>query len=88
MIYKFISLALLFILIIILVYQSYLYHLNKKCYDECSKYHFHGLGEHWAYEDYMVYKGDTIWFDKTCYNAWCICIDECNPGQCCELLNY
>ena len=41
---------------------------------------------HWNFTESIIDEGDTIWLDKECYNDWCICIDECRYGLCCELL--
>ena len=60
--------------------------LNQNCYQNCSDYHLLGEATHWNYNDFVVDYGDTIWVDGECYNEWCICIDECNPGLCCEFL--
>ena len=38
------------------------------------------------YDGFLIDNEDTIWVDEECYNDWCICIDECNPGLCCALL--
>ena len=56
------------------------------CYIQCSDYHLLGEANHWEYNDFMIDSGDTIWVDEECYNDWCICIDECKAGLCCELL--
>ncbi len=57
------------------------------CYKKCSNFHIYGEADNWIYHDFIVYDNDTTWIDKECYNEWCICIDECNPGQCCKKLN-
>ena len=67
-------------------YQFYLYLENRSCYTKCSSYHLLGEAYHWDYNDYIAVENDTIWVDQECYNDWCICIDECNPGLCCDLL--
>ena len=66
-------------------YKIYLKILNNNCYQKCSDYHLLGEASHWNYNDFVIDIKDTIWVDKECYNDWCICIDECNPGLCCEL---
>tara|TARA_Y100001970_G_scaffold289405_1_gene419633 strand:+ start:1757 stop:2032 length:276 start_codon:yes stop_codon:yes gene_type:complete len=60
---------------------------DQKCYESCADFHIEGKSEYWDFYDYVIDMGDTIWIDKECYNEWCICIDECKPGLCCELLN-
>ena len=45
-----------------------------------------GEANHWNYNDFVIDNGDTIWVDEECYNDWCICIDECKAGLCCEFL--
>ena len=75
---------------IIIIILSILFYKNKKnnfCYQKCSNYHYLGTSNHWYYENYVIDINDTIWIDKECYNDWCICIDECKPGLCCEFLN-
>ena len=59
---------------------------NNNCYNKCSDYHLLGDVSHWNYHDFIIDNEDTIWVDEECYQDWCICIDECNPGLCCELL--
>ena len=56
------------------------------CYVKCSDYHLFGEAIHWDYNDFVIDNGDTIWVDEECYNDWCICIDECKTGLCCEFL--
>ena len=53
---------------------------------KCSDYHLLGEATHWDYNDFVIDNGDTIWVDEECYNDWCICIDECKAGLCCEFL--
>ena len=36
--------------------------------------------------NFIIDDKDTIWIDEECYNDWCICIDECKAGLCCEFL--
>ena len=71
---------------IIILYGIYSESQVDNCYIECSDYHFLGEAIHWNYQDFVIDNSDTIWIDEECYNDWCICIDECNPGLCCELL--
>ena len=59
---------------------------KQYCYTKCSEYHYLNESIHWNFTEYIIDEGDTIWLDKECYNDWCICIDECSPGLCCELL--
>ena len=78
------------IIFIIIIISSILFYNNNKnnfCYQKCSNYHYLGTGTHWYYENYVIDINDTIWIDEECYNDWCICIDECQPGLCCEFLN-
>ena len=78
------------IISIIIIISSILFYNNNKnnfCYQKCSNYHYMGTSNHWYYENYVIDINDTIWIDKECYNDWCICIDECQPGLCCEFLN-
>ena len=56
------------------------------CYIKCSDYHLLGEANPWDYNDFAIDNGDTIWVDEECYNDWCICIDECKVGLCCEFL--
>ena len=76
--------------IIMIHFSSKIYFkiLNYNCYHKCSDYHLSGDASHWNYNDFMIDNKDTIWVDEECYNDWCICIDECNPGLCCALLRY
>ena len=63
--------------------------LKKKvieCFEKCSEFHFSGEPEYWEFSNFFIFESDTIWLDEQCYNMWCICIDECKPGLCCELL--
>jgi len=73
-------------LIIIILYKTYSNVQIDNCYIKCSDYHFLGEATHWNYNDFVIDKGDTIWIDEECYNDWCICIDECKAGLCCEFL--
>ena len=59
---------------------------NQNCYQKCSDYHLLGEATHWDYKDFVIDNRDTIWVDEECYNDWCICIDECKAGLCCEFL--
>ena len=81
---------LLFLMIVIITinftYKIYFKILNNNCYHKCSVYHLLGEASHWDYNDYVIDNGDTIWVDEECYNDWCICIDECKAGLCCEFL--
>ena len=76
----------LLIVSIIILYGIYSEFQVDNCYIECSDYHLLGEAIHWNYQDFFIDSNDTIWIDEECYNDWCICIDECNPGLCCELL--
>ena len=83
-------LVLIFIVVTISLYFAfYMYSniQNQYCYQNCSDFHLSGDSTHWEYTDYIVDQADTIWIDQECYNEWCICIDECKPGLCCDLLN-
>ena len=75
------------IILISYSYTTYYKMQDQTCYKKCSEYHLLGTSEHWDYNDYVIDLGDTIWVDEECYNDWCICIDECRPGLCCDLLN-
>ena len=81
-------LMMILIVIILLVFSVYFYKnlKSKNCYQECSIFHFDGSSSHWELKEFSIDLGDTIWFDSECYNDWCICIDECLPGMCCQLL--
>ena len=68
-------------------YKMYYTMQNQKCYNKCSEYHFLNGSSHWDFEEYIIDMGDTIWVDQECYNEWCICIDECQPGLCCDFLD-
>ena len=68
-------------------YKMYSNYEDENCYLKCSDYHLLGEAVHWNYNDFVIDYQDTIWIDKECYNEWCICIDECKPGLCCEFLN-
>ena len=59
---------------------------NQNCYEKCVDYHLLGEPTYWEYVDYIIEQHDTIWIDRECFNDWCICIDECKPGLCCQLL--
>ena len=74
------------ILIINFSYSFYNKIQNANCYEICADFHLSGDAEHWNFNDYVINIGDTIWIDEECYNEWCICIDECKVGLCCELL--
>jgi hypothetical protein len=80
------------IIIVIILFFSIIiiklinYYKSDYCYEKCSMYHYRGTGSHWYYKDFIINDMDTIWIDQECYNDWCICIDECSPGLCCELL--
>ena len=67
-------------------YKLYVKIFTNNCYQKCSDYHFLGEASNWNYNDFVIYNQDTIWIDEECYNDWCICIDECYPGLCCEYL--
>ena len=79
----------LLIIGIILIKISYTTFSNiqiENCYIQCSEYHLLGEASPWDYNDFVIDNGDTIWVDEECYNDWCICIDECKAGLCCEFL--
>ncbi len=85
------SLILISILItgIIIIYISFNRHSktqNENCYNKCADFHLLGEANHWNFNDFVIDNGDTIWVDEECYNDWCICIDDCKPGLCCEFL--
>ena len=71
---------------IVFLYEIYSENQIEKCYLKCSDYHLLGESTHWDYTDFMIDNADTIWIDEECYNDWCICIDECKAGVCCEFL--
>ena len=83
----------IFYILFLLIFTLLLITLSNKykisqCYNNCADLHFAGLPNDWEYNSYQLdNQGDTIWTDITCYNEWCICIDECLPGLCCKLLN-
>jgi hypothetical protein len=81
-----ISLLIIGIILIYFSYNKYSKMQNDNCYRKCSEYQLLGEAAHWNYNDFVMDNGDTIWVDEECYNDWCICIDECNPGLCCEFL--
>ena len=74
------------VLFIIILNTTYSNMQNNNCFIKCSDYHLLGEATHWDYNDYIIDNGDTIWVDEECYNDWCICIDECKAGLCCEFL--
>ena len=78
-----IMIAVILILIINTIYSR---NLNQTCYEKCSELHLMGVASNWDYSDYVIIQSDTIWVDRECYDFWCICIDECDPGLCCDLL--
>ena len=69
---------------IIILYEIFSKYQIKNCYLKCSDYHLLGEATHWDYFDFIIDDRDTIWIDEECYNDWCICIDECKAGLCCE----
>ena len=84
-----IKFPLIFVIGILLIHYTYILYNNivdQNCYQKCSNYHFLGEASQLNQDDFVIESGDTIWVDKDCYNDWCICIDECNPGLCCKLL--
>ena len=83
---KILLLLMVGIVTISITYKIYFKILNNNCYHKCSEYHLSGDASHWNYNDFVIDNEDTIWVDAECYQDWCICIDECNPGLCCELL--
>jgi len=83
---KLLIILLLIFGIIIILYKSCPKIQIKNCYMKCSDYHLLGEATHWDYNDFVIDNGDTIWIDEECYNDWCICIDECKAGLCCEFL--
>ena len=74
------------IIFILISYTTYSKIQNNNCYIKCSDYHFLGEASPLDYNDFVIDNGDTIWVDEDCYNDWCICIDECKAGLCCEFL--
>ena len=74
------------IIIIYISFNWYSKRQNDNCYRKCSEYQLLGEATHWNYNDFVMDNGDTIWVDEECYNDWCICIDECKKGLCCEFL--
>ena len=74
------------LILIFITHKTYFKILNDHCYQKCSDYHLLGEATHWDYNDFVIDNGDTIWVDEECYNDWCICIDECKAGLCCEFL--
>ncbi|MBC8255841.1 MAG: hypothetical protein H8E85_00860 [Candidatus Marinimicrobia bacterium] len=81
-----ISILIIGIIIIYISFNRYSTIQDEKCYNKCADIHLLGEATHWDYNDFVIDSGDTIWVDEECYNDWCICIDECNPGLCCEFL--
>ena len=71
---------------IMILYEIYSENQIKNCYLKCFEYHLLGEATHWDYIDFIIDDRDTIWTDEECYNDWCICIDECKAGLCCEFL--
>ena len=69
-----------------ILYNTYSKIQIDNCYIKCSDYHLLGEASYWDYNDFLISNGDTIWVDEECYNDWCICIDECKAGLCCEFL--
>ena len=69
-----------------ILYEIYSEDQINNCYIKCSDYHLLGEDIHWHYQDFVIDGSDTIWIDEECYNDWCICIDECKAGLCCEFL--
>ena len=73
-----------------IIIVSFLFFYDKKkekaCYQECSEFHLMGEAKVWEYSEYVIIENDTIWIDRECYDSWCICMDECKRGSCCELL--
>ena len=82
----FIILTILSIFLFIYYYGIYTKLKYSYCYDKCSEYHYLNESKHWYFEEFLIDSNDTIWIDEECYNNWCICIDECYKGLCCELL--
>jgi len=74
------------ILIVNFSYKMYYKVKNQYCYTKCSEYHYLNESIHWNFTEYIIDSDDSIWIDQECYNDWCICIDECSTGLCCELL--
>ena len=74
------------IILTMILYKTYAKMQIDNCYIKCSDYHLLGEATHWDYNDFVIDNGDTIWVDEECYNDWCICIDECKAGLCCEFL--
>ena len=71
---------------VMILYKIYSEKQINNCYIKCSDYHLLGEANHWDYIDFIIGDKDTIWTDEECYNDWCICIDECKAGLCCEFL--
>ena len=71
---------------IIILYEICSKYQIKNCYLKCSDYNLLGEATHWDYIDFIIDDRDTIWIDEECYNDWCICVDECKAGLCCEFL--
>ena len=71
---------------IIILYEICSKYQIKNCYLKCSDYHLLGEATHWDYIAFIIDDRDTIWIDEECYNDWCICVDECKAGLCCEFL--
>ena len=80
------SILIIGIVLIFISFKIYSKIQNEKCYYKCADFHLLGEASHWNYNDFVMDNGDTIWVDEECYTEWCICIDECNPGLCCEFL--
>ena len=74
------------VILILIIHNTYTKKHITNCYIQCSDYHFLAEAIHWNYNDFVIDNGDTIWIDKECYYDWCICIDECKAGLCCEFL--
>ena len=79
----------LFFCIILIATSIFFHNKNRKneCFHKCAIFHLNGEADFWKYSEYIIMENDTVWIDKECYNLWCICMDECKPGLCCEFLN-
>ena len=86
---KIVKTFLIFSIILILFISIIFFHDKKQktsCYQKCSEFHLMGEAMNWEYSEYLIFENDTIWIDQECYDSWCICMDECKRGSCCELL--
>ena len=63
---KFISLLILFGVVIFFIICRYHEWLNQSCYEKCSDFHVMVKASHWEFSDYLIVEADTIWIDKEC----------------------